>query len=159
MSLLDNLFTPVYLLYGAFILGGVILLYQEMMTHPFFATSAAMQNVGQALSILDYSMAFIAISFYIFSIYTASKVRTSIIFLPISIAFLIISTFLSAIYSNVFAEAFSQAGFANVLPAIPYTTMIVTNLPVLTFGSGVLIIFALYLRQQGFSGGGQRVAR
>lgn len=138
----------------------VFKVYNALNGFAFFSSSAAFQNAGQALSVLDYAAGFSMAAFMLGSFYFASRVRTSKIFLPISIVFMVISVWVSSVFSNTFAVLINQSGFSSVSSSIPITKQVVTNLPLFMLVAGSLINIALYSRI-GFSGGGggRRAAR
>jgi len=131
------------------------LIFDNLMRFSFFSNSLAMQEAGTALSVLDYGMVFSMIGLFTFSIYFASRIRTSKIFIPISITFLVFSVWLSTVFANIWSVLVKSSALGSVANSLPYASKILLNLPVLIFVSGSIIIIALYTRV----GGGQRVRR
>jgi len=131
------------------------LIWDKLMNFSFFSNSIAMQKAGTALTVLDYGMVFMVIGFFTSSIYIASRIRTSKLFLPLSFLFLFVSVWISAIFADVWKVLVSSSVFSNVVNSLPFASRILLNLPLLMFASGCIIIVALYTRV----GGGTRAAR
>lgn len=131
------------------------LLYNRFTQFAFFKNTLPMQKVGEALTVLDYSAVLIMVGFFVASFVFASRIRTSKLFLPISFLFLVLSSWISAIFANIWSVTIKSSAFSSVANSVPFLSKILFNLPVLIFASGTLIIIALYSRV----GGGRRVAR
>lgn len=130
-------------------------IWDKLMGFNFFSTSIAMQKAGTALSVLDYGMVFTMAGLFLSSIYFASRIRTSKLFLPLSFTVLLFSSWIAAVFSNVWKVIVGSSVLGNVANSLPYASKILLNLPLLIFASGSLIIIALYTR----IGGGRRAAR
>lgn len=137
----------------------VFKIYNSINQFQLFSSSAAFQSVGTALSVLDYTAAFGTVGFMLGSFYFASRVRTSKIFLPVSIFLMIISVWISSIFSNTFAVLLANSGFSSVSSSVPVTKQVLTNLPLFMLVAGSLINVALYSRIGVGTGGGRRARR
>lgn len=133
----------------------VYFIWDGLMGFNFFSSSIAMQKAGTALSVLDYGIVFIAAGLFMSSIYFASRIRTSKIFLPLSFTVLLFSSWIAAVFSNIWNVIVQSSTLGSVANSLPVASKILFNLPLLIFASGSLIIIALYTR----IGGGRRAAR
>jgi hypothetical protein len=131
------------------------LIYDNLMRFSFFSNALPMKKAGAALQALDYGMVFLMIGMFTTSFFLASKVRNSKLFIPLSFMFLIISVWISSIFSNIWSVMVKGSVLGSVANSLPFASRILLNLPLLMFASGSIIIVALYTRV----GGGRRAAR
>lgn len=131
------------------------LIYNNLMRFSFFSNALPMQKTGAALSVLDYGLVFVMIAMFTLSVYLATQVKTSKIFMPASFITLVITTWISTIFSNVWKAFITNSAFSGIVGSLAFTSQILTNLPLLIFAGGMMIIIALYTRM----GGGRRAAR
>jgi len=125
---------------------GVFVVYDGLTQFGFFANSAAFVKAGEALTVLDYAGVTIMAGFFIGSFVLASKVQASKLTLPISLAFVVISALIGAIFSNVWSGLVTGTALTSAAQSLPFMSRILLNLPLLIIVSGVLINIALYGR-------------
>lgn len=125
---------------------GVFTVYNGLDQFGFFSNSAAFVKAGEALTVLDFAGVTIMAGFFIGSFVLASRVSTSKLTLPISLAFVVISALIGAIFSNVWSALISGTALTTAAQSLPFMTRILLNLPLLILVSGVLINIALYSR-------------
>lgn len=121
-----------------------------------FADSQAMDAVATSLGILDYGAVFLAVGLFVVSIVLATQIATNPVFFPISLLSLAISVFVSAQLANVYLVIADTNAFQAVANALPFTTKLLGNFPLVIGVGGFMIILALYARE---GGGGSRAPR
>lgn len=123
----------------------------------FFSSSSAFSSATTAFTVLDYAGVTLMGGLFLSSFILASRVNTTKLALPLSLAMVVFSAFVAAIFSNTFA-ALATGPLAVAAQSLPFFTRILKNLPVLILVSGVLVNIALYSRV-GQTTGGRRALR
>lgn len=123
---------------------GVFTVYNGLTEFGFFANSPAFVKAGEALTVLDFAGVTIMAGFFIGSFVLASRVSTSKLTLPISLAFVVISALIGAVFSNVWSGLVTGTALTTAAQSLPFMSRILLNLPLLIIVSGVLINIALH---------------
>lgn len=155
MSMQDSL-TLAYTVFavGILVLGLGILQY-VLMQSDFLMGMQAFQNSMTALGYFDYLPVAFMVGSFISSMYLAAQVRASPIFLPISMIFLIIATFIGYVFTIIPTEMAQHTVVAEVFGTMGMTSTALSNLHIIVLVTGLAGMITLYAFQ-GTPRGGRR---
>jgi len=134
-------------------------IFQGLTQFQFFANSAAFTSVGKTLTVLDYAGASVMVGLFLASFVVSTRIQATKLALPISLLFVVISSLIGAVFSNVWSGLVSGTALTTAAQSLPFMNRILLNLPVLIAVSGVLVNVALFSNIGAVTGTGRRARR
>lgn len=145
-SIFDMFFVIVFLLLVALstYFGHYLMSQIDITDYDSEANQTFIQNANDSLLLMDWGMAIIFASMIIVIIIFASQIYTHPLFLPIAILVSIFVILIAVIVSNIFGEIASEDILANTTSTFTVTNTIMSNLPLIIFGSLLILMIIIY---------------
>lgn len=111
-----------------------------------FNESEAIEQAGAAIGVFNTAFVLIFVAMIAMTIILAYRIPTNPIFLPISLIFAAVLTYLGVMFSNIFMEIAETSAFQTVANTLPQVTILMKNLPIVVGVSCFALIIAMYVR-------------
>lgn len=155
MSMQDSLTIGIYAFSAAMIVVGLGVLRFVLLQSPFLSDMTAFQNAASAVKYFDYVPMAALIGSWVSSMYYASRVRAHPMYAAVSFLFLMISTSVGYFLTLLPEEMASATVFGEVFATFGLTSILMQNLHIIIFVSGLTGMIALYAIRS-TPGGGTR---
>lgn len=157
MSMQDSL-TIGYLVFAVcMLIFGVGVLRYVLTQSSTLMEMQAFKEAMEALKLFDYMGVTVLVGSFVSSMYMSAKVAAKPIYLPVSFIFLIVATFVAYVFTVIPGEmAASSSVVSQVFSTFGLTSLVLSNLHIFVFVSGLTGMIALYALQGSSGGGGRR---